>query len=193
MIHSQFVYVCLTRLEYASGSQSGLMSVSDFKQVFDGSVEDNVELNSVVSFNIEGIAVAGARVPIVIKLNAPMARTGQYYKLRNGRWVDFNEEGGDKYYSAESVAGVCPEPGASGYRIGLSRGHDCLALWITDGGLNDDDLIANRVIKDPGGVGEFVAAGNVAEDEPPVPRMSGGAFGVFSLLIIGFIAVRRFQ
>ena len=179
---------------FASGSQSGLISVSDFKRVYDGAVEDNVELDSVVSFNIEGLAVPGARVPVVVKLNAPLERTGQYYKLQeDGRWINFNDESGDQFYSAESISGVCPEPGAGAYRIGLSRGHDCLALWITDGGPNDDDGIANRVIKDPGGVGEFVAASNLAEDEPPVPRMSGGALGLFSLLVIAMLAVRRLK
>jgi len=179
---------------FASGSQSGLISVSDFKRIYDGALEDNVELDSVVSFNIEGLAVPGARVPVVVKLNAPLERTGQYYKLQeDGRWINFNDESGDQFYSAESISGVCPEPGAGAYRIGLSRGHDCLALWITDGGPNDDDGIANRVIKDPGGVGEFVAASNLAEDEPPVPRMSGGALGLFSLLVIGMFAVRRLK
>ena len=194
MVTAKGLTVSLGDDAFSSGSQSGLVSISDFKQVYEGAVEDNVELNAVVSFNIEGLAVPGARVPVVVKLNAPMGRTGQYYKLQeDGRWIDFDDESGDQYYSAESVSGVCPEPGAGAYRIGLSRGHDCLALWITDGGPNDDDRIANRVIKDPGGVGDFVAASNVAEDEPPVPRMSGGALGLFSLLLISMLAVRRFK
>jgi len=178
---------------FSFGSQSGQLGIAEFKRVYQDEIEDNVEVNSVVSFNIEGISVSGARVPIVIKLQQELDQIGQYFKLRNGRWVEFNEDSGDQYLSTKSTAGVCPGPESRSYTPGLGLGNDCLLLLITDGGPNDDDFIANRVIKDPGGVGGLLSDSEETVDDSPVPRMSGGAFGLLSLIVIGILAIRRFK
>ena len=47
---------------------------------------------------------------------------------------------------------MCPAPGHESYRPGLAAGAHCLQLTITDGGPNDADERADRVVRDPGGV-----------------------------------------
>lgn len=178
---------------FSFGRATGILSLSEFKQSSADQFEDNREVNTVLSFNVEDIGVIGARVPVVVKLDQPLEVNSQYNKLKNGSWVDFDTTSGDSFLSAASVAGICPSFSGVSYRTGFSRGNDCLLLWITDGGPNDDDFIANGVIKDPGGVGPLINDSGDADVDVPRPRMSGGSLPWVMLAFISVFSIFRYR
>lgn len=110
-------------------------------------------------FEIHDI-VAGETVDIVLPLSTkiPVNATYRKYTENNG-WSIFDitaENNADNISSSKSFSdGICPVPGSLAYTPGLTSGHSCVRLSITDGGLNDADGSANGVIVDPGGVAEI--------------------------------------
>jgi len=90
----------------------------------------------------------------------------------------FVRSGGDRYGFAMRRAedGACPDDADGLYS--LSSG-DCLAVYVTDGGPNDDDGEVNGIIKDPLGV--RIGGGGGASS-------SSGAFGPAALIALALLA-----
>ncbi|TQV72889.1 S8 family serine peptidase [Aliikangiella marina] len=104
-------------------------------------------------FEVRNLPVIGQSVQVVIALAEPIPANATYRKLHplNG-WQDFVVDSNNRLYSTASNSGACPAPGDSAYSIGLNQGDNCLMMVIEDGGLNDDDEIANGTVVDPGGI-----------------------------------------
>ena len=106
-------------------------------------------------FDIELSALprAGHRVAVVIPQETAIPAAATYRNYLNGQgWADFVVDANNQISSAPGDSGVCPAPGHGDYLPGLTPGHNCVQLDIEDGGPNDADGIANRVIRGPGGV-----------------------------------------
>lgn len=109
---------------------------------------------SIVNFNIEGLAAPGESVPVIIPLSTgtsiPADATYRKYNARDG-WYTFVENSENNIMSAPFDAdGNCPAYDSALFMQGLNAGDTCIKLTIQDGGPNDSDLLVNGVIKDPG-------------------------------------------
>jgi hypothetical protein len=115
-------------------------------------------LSGIFDFEVHGLAQGGT-TQLVIPLSAAIPRDAQYVKYFKGLgWINFTEDGANSLASAPGTLGVCPGPGSSDYTSGLSEGNFCVQLSIVDGGPNDEDGLANGVIKDPSAVAtSFIA------------------------------------
>ena len=104
-------------------------------------------------FQIDGLLNDGDIVPVVMALPVAIPADALYRKYTpDGGWKNFAEDGNNRIASAPGVRGVCPAPGSDDYQPGLTAGHYCIELTIEDGGPNDADGLANRRVRDPGGV-----------------------------------------
>jgi MYXO-CTERM domain-containing protein len=89
----------------------------------------------------------------VVPLSVGLPEGAVYRKYSTlGGWANFVENGANGLSSTMSVEGVCPELGSDAYTLGLTAGHNCLALLVEDGGPNDADGVANGTLVDPGGI-----------------------------------------
>jgi len=115
-----------------------------------------------VDFEVHGLAVPGATARIVIPLPAPVPDGARYRKyMANTGWQNFVENLSNALASAPGEPGVCPAPGDAGYQPGLVAGNHCVQLSIEDGGPNDADNTADRVLRDPGGIAVRVTQAGV--------------------------------
>ena len=110
-------------------------------------------LTDTADFTIEGLAAAGDSARVVVPLGGTIPADALYRKyVANIGWQSFVDGGSDRVESAPGTAATCPSPGSSQYQQGLTEGHRCVQLTLSDGGPNDADGLANRSIADPGGV-----------------------------------------
>ena len=118
-----------------------------------GAVTDGFSYHlGIFDFEVSGI-VPGDSIKLVIPMNDAIQENSVYRKYFTGiGWLDFDISTGDIVKSSAGDLGLCPPPGDDSYSIGLTAGHYCIELTITDGGPNDTDGIANGVISDPGSV-----------------------------------------
>lgn len=134
---------------------------------------DTTLVSSVLDFVVTGLRDVGQSYRIVLPQQNIIPAGAMYrkYSAPEARWKDFEISGTtDAVHSAKGEQGVCPPPGSEAYIAGLSEGHWCLQLTISDGGPNDDDGIANGAIVDPSGLA-VVASDNrrpVANDDDVV-------------------------
>lgn len=100
---------------------------------------------------------AGELVQVVLPLSAAIPNNATYRKYHpSSGWAIFDATDTDSLASSNSFSdGVCPVPLSLAYTPGLTAGHTCVRLSITDGGPNDTDDSANGVIVDPGAVAEI--------------------------------------
>jgi hypothetical protein len=85
-----------------------------------------------------------------------------YRKYVDGAgWDNFVIDSRNLVASAPGEPGNCPAPGSADYTPGLTAGHHCVQLTIEDGGPNDADGSANRVVRDPGGAAVLTQAAAV--------------------------------
>ena len=118
----------------------------------DASDDEYYYTRGIFDFEVAGLS-SGESVEIVIPVKAPLLEDSVYrkYDIAEG-WSQFVEDHANRLSSAPGELGVCPAPGSSSYLDGLIAGSYCVQLTIEDGGLNDQDAMANGVVKDPGGV-----------------------------------------
>lgn len=138
-----------------------------------------------VDFEIADLPNAGQSVRVVIPQENPLPAGALYRKYHPvSGWATFVENGSNSIASAMNVNGDCPLPGSTSYTAGLTEGHDCVQLTIQDGGPNDMDGQANRVIEDPAQIGKVVAV-----EKESTPSGGGGGGGVLHplwlLLMLG--------
>lgn len=150
-----------------AGSTSGIISLENIG-VADTNTppEDRIAQSCIggcFDFELRDLT-PGATGSIVLPLSTPVptradpGNTITYRKLINGTWRTFDRSTGDTFRTApgtRTADGVsCPQPSSDEY-TGLTAGHNCLLLNISDGGPNDDDGLANGTVVDPGGLAEI--------------------------------------
>ena len=142
-------------------------------------------------FEIHDIQPFGSSAHIVLPLAQAIPEYGVYRKFNqtNG-WADFKEDSKNTIASSETINGVCPPPHHELYQSGLNAGHLCLRLFIEDGGVNDNDGVANGVVVDPGGIG-IVANSTIAKETTPEKSSSGSLSWVFILWLAGHVLLRK--
>jgi len=113
-------------------------------------------------FEISGLPQPGHIVQVVIPQNAALPANAVYRKYAASTgWSVFETDAFNSIASAAGVSGVCPAPGSADYLPGLTAGDYCVQLTIQDGGPNDADGQANRVVRDPGGAAMVAVAAAV--------------------------------
>jgi hypothetical protein len=142
-------------MAYALGLNLGQLSLADIERFTGESLASSSGyqfLNGIFDFEIRGLS-AGSSVQLVLPLTRAIPVNAEYLKYVVGTgWVSFVEDTNNQLASAPGALGVCPAPGSSDYRPGLTPGDFCVQLTLEDGGANDADGSANGVIKDPGAV-----------------------------------------
>ncbi len=110
-------------------------------------------LTDAVDFVVSALPRAGDSARIVVPLVGTISADASYRKyFADIGWQTFVDDATDSVESAPGTPGTCPAPGSIQYRAGLTEGDRCVQLTIRDGGPNDADGVADRVIRDPGGV-----------------------------------------
>lgn len=120
-------------------------------------------------FEVRGLPAPGHTVRVVLPQAAPLLAGATYRKFTQAGWDDFVVDATNAVASAPGEAGVCPAPGSSDYLPGLTAGHHCVRLTITDGGPNDADGSANGIVRDPGGAAVVAVAASVSASRIAVP------------------------
>lgn len=129
-------------------------------------------------FGIANLPNAGQSVKIVIPQTEVVPEDAVYRKYHPvSGWADFVQDANNSISSAPGLPGVCPLPGRGEYTVGLTAGHYCIQLTIQDGGSNDMDGQANRVIKDPAQIGEVEPSSVAASEDNSSGSSSGGGGG----------------
>jgi hypothetical protein len=144
---------CLRRGINTASNQSGALLLR-----VDEVINDNEATNSggVFDFILSGLPVAGQSISLVLPQRLPIPENAIYRKLTSDKvWVEFAVDTNNYYSSAVGEIGYCPAPNDEGWTLGLTAGHWCVQLTLEDGGLNDDDGVANGRIVDPSGVAVF--------------------------------------
>ena len=94
-----------------------------------------------LAFVITGVTPGGA-ASVSIAYPAAIPTGAQYWKVIDGNWTDVTS------------------------LLGSDDGDNVLVLALTDGGLGDEDGLANGVIVDPGGVGSSTPTAPLCDTEP---------------------------
>ncbi len=155
-------------------------------------------LSVVYDFSIFGVDYAGAGdegglAGVIIPL--PQSLRGQALSLfkysdseasGTGALRPFSTADGSRYGFAELSDGGCPDDDGTNYDFNTGAVGDCLAVYVVDGGMNDDDGEINSIVKDPLGLRIGAAGGR--------SRHSGGGFGLSALaalLLLLLVSGRR--
>ncbi|WP_162599220.1 InlB B-repeat-containing protein [Shewanella algidipiscicola] len=158
---------------------------------------DFVQHGVVLNFDVLGLASPGEAVPVAIPLPAATSIPADavWRKYINGQWQEFVVDAANRIDSAARDAlGQCPGVSSDSWTTGLTAGHGCVRLILEDGGPNDDDGVANGVIRDPGVLAVAKAVVPPTEPEPSegVSVSSGGAVGgMFTGLLSLMVLWRR--
>ncbi len=153
-------------------------------------VDDHVNVGGLFDFEIHGLPQPGDSALIVIPLRTAIPTAPDYRKMMTTGWQYFIADANNRLASAQGDDGSCPPPGSSAYLTGLTAGHKCIQLQLEDGGPNDADGVADRVITDPGGVAVTpFATAETAEETvtPPVDEGTGSLHVMFLLLLSGLL------
>jgi hypothetical protein len=113
---------------------------------------DTTNIGGIFDFIASGLPNPGDTYQIVLPQREPIPENPVYRKIRDGQWVDFVLDGSNRLFSSPGEKGYCPPPGDAAWVTGLTAGHWCVQVELSDGGPNDDDGIVNGSIVDPGGV-----------------------------------------
>jgi hypothetical protein len=102
--------------------------------------------------------VAGQQARVIVPLANPLPAGAVLRTHAHGHWQDFIGNSGDVVRSAAGASGACPPTASPSYVTGLTAGHGCIELTLTDGGPNDVDGVADGVIRVTGGLAAPVSA-----------------------------------
>ena len=154
------------RLGNVATATSGAIVVDESELPLD---VDATNLGTIIDFVVSGLDEIGQNYRVVIPQRSVIPAGASYrkYNAAQSRWKDFEVVGADAIHSAAGEQGICPPPGDLAYVEGLTEGHWCIQLTISDGGPNDDDGFANGSIVDPSGLA-VAANGNqgpIANDD----------------------------
>jgi 6-phosphogluconolactonase (cycloisomerase 2 family) len=190
----QLTLGALTEEQSWSTGQFG-MALSDESLKDSGFVQQGL----VINFDVLGLENPGEVVPVAIPLPAgtSIPANAIWRKFINGQWQNFEVNTANRIDSAaRDILGQCPGVSSDNWSSGLTAGHGCVRLTIQDGGPNDDDGVANSVIRDPG----VLAVAEVVVLPPPLPvppkdvtAKSGGSMGGMMSLLFAAVAAFRIR
>jgi hypothetical protein len=150
--------VCLRKGNtLAAGETGGLQLTDNDLNNSVGIDEVAVIVGGVFDYIATGLPQAGQNYQIVLPQIQPIPTGAVYRKYsETSGWGNFFEDVNNQLHSAAGGQGYCPPPASTQWSIGLTEGHWCVQLTIEDGGLNDNDGLANGTIVDPGGVSVMI-------------------------------------
>lgn len=127
-------------------------------------------------YEVHGLANGGDSAEIVVALPFALPDDASYRKyVAPAGWQSFATDARNTVSSAPGALDACPAPGSVDYVPGLHAGDYCVQLTIEDGGPNDADGAANRVLRDPGGVAVAFTAPAVTVSALSTPNRSVAA------------------
>ncbi|PCJ31136.1 MAG: hypothetical protein COA99_17475 [Moraxellaceae bacterium] len=134
-------------------------------------VSNLISSPNLFDIDIVNLPNTGDSVEIVIPLNSPLQADAEVllFEYSTKRWFEMDtdpEFSNDRRSSAPGNPGSCPPPGHATYTDGLTPGHYCIQLLVTDGENNDIDLETNGAIPLLIGIG----SGNIL---PKLIQLSG--------------------
>jgi len=146
--------VCLRKGNtLAAGETGGLQLTDNDVDNSIGTDERTVIVGGIFDYIATGLPQAGQNYQIVLPQRQPIPAEAIYRKYSDSTgWSTFIPDVNNQLHSAAGELGYCPPPGSTQWSTGLTEGHWCVQLTIEDGGLNDNDGLANGTIVDPGGV-----------------------------------------
>jgi len=151
----------LGKTAFASFTGSALVDLGDIVShggeggalAMNATEEEYAFPEGLIDFEIAQLPEIGSSASIVIPVLAGIPEHAVYRKyLTDIGWQNFVVDDKNSLASAAGEQGACPEVGDNSYQPGLTAGHYCVQLTISDGGSNDSDGVANGIIKDPGGI-----------------------------------------
>ncbi|MBA6302919.1 thrombospondin type 3 repeat-/CalX-beta domain-containing protein [Colwellia sp. MB02u-14] len=143
-------------------------------------------------FEIHNVTPFGASAYVVIPLNDGIPNNSLYRKFnRLNGWQNFVENSNNSLASSAADNDVCPPPQSNLYQAGLSAGHQCVRLWIEDGGANDADGLVNGIIDDPGGIA-LVPNAEVAKETDPEQSSSGSMYWLLLFIVVS-LRLKKFR
>jgi hypothetical protein len=113
------------------------------------------------NFEVRGIT-QDAQAQIVIPLHSALPTNAGIRKFSNKTspaWKPFDSTTTDSVASTAGSSGTCPAPGSSSWSSGLTKGHNCIRLSITDNGTNDDSGFSDGVVRFAGTVAGYEGIG----------------------------------
>ncbi|WOH35753.1 hypothetical protein RI844_10195 [Thalassotalea fonticola] len=147
---------------YGSASTTAVIEYEDIANHGgeDGAAVDNSidklynALSSIINFTVSGLSFSGDSAVVVIPLASgdTIIESAVYRKYtEDDGWFTFVEDDANSIQSSlKDEQGACPPPLATEYINGLVVGNECIQLLIEDGGANDTDGQANRLVKGTG-------------------------------------------
>jgi hypothetical protein len=124
--------------------------------VASGMDDDYLYSGGIFDIEVTNAPVGGtAQISIALADALPANATMRDFVMANG-WSRFLTDTDNLVQSAPGSLGSCPMPGSTEYTDGLTQGHFCIQLSITDGGANDADGIADGTIRLLGGPAQYI-------------------------------------
>ena len=158
---------------------SDVASASDLPSVLLEGPPDYESGFPIYDFSVH-LGLGGTEASVVLQFPEGLPADFVYYKYRGGGigWSPFIVTGTEAQYSSADYP--CPRAGAlveaeGLWSSGLSAGHRCVLLVMSDGGPNDDDGERNGIVVDPGA---FSYSGRDAGAIGVIGGGSGGHSGV---------------
>jgi hypothetical protein len=173
---------------------------------------DFAAIGALYDFTVSGLGTTTTTAHVVLPLTVVLLDNTRWRVLgANGKWKDFTGAGtggfaaspvgavtggagsgsGDALLSApRNDDGSCPLPQDPAYTRGLTAGHACVQMVVTDGGPNDADGATNGSVR-------VTAAPTLPRDEIaaviPTDSQSGGSADAWTLMLLALamLAFRR--
>jgi len=149
--------LALGKIAFESHHNAAKISEQDIAEKGDGrhaySSDNHLNAGGFFDFEVSHIHAPGHSVNVVIPLAQAIPAHAVYreYSPRMG-WHNFSEDSDNSVKSAIGAKGKCPEPGDNAYKKGLIAGGHCVELSLKDGGANDNDGVADNIVKFTGGL-----------------------------------------
>lgn len=142
--------------------------------------KEKTTIEELFDFKVTGLNKGESTIAILpLKKAIPSNAIYLKYSKESG-WRDFVVDDKNKVESAKALSqGVCPAINSSVYKIGLTKGDNCIRLTIEDGGVNDNDGVINGEVLDPSGVGKVDNNDNDdnSSNDGSSPNSGGGGGG----------------
>ncbi|BAJ01929.1 Ig-like domain-containing protein [Shewanella violacea] len=149
--------ICLRRGQFTFNTSTGGALLADKGDDYGDVIPvDTLTLNvgGIMDFIAYGLPDNSQEYRIVTPIRSPIPFDAVYRKYRSETaWGDFVEDDKNSLWSTQGEPGYCPPTGSVLWQPGLTLGDWCVQLIIEDGGPNDDDMVTNGTIIDPGFVG----------------------------------------
>jgi VCBS repeat-containing protein len=165
--------VCLRKGNTLAAGETGGLQLTDSDLESSIGIDENaIIVGGIFDYIATGLPQAGKNYQIVLPQIEPIPAGAVYrkYSTTTG-WGNFFINVDNQLHSAAGDLGYCPPSGSTQWSTGLTEGHWCVQLTIEDGGLNDNDGLANGTIVDPGGVAVLLTSNTMPVAQADVVRV----------------------